>query len=1033
MRGSSTGGGGTKLLGVLAGALLAVGAPAAAADLSRLAIPDGPVAAGAAPLSRLQAGRGAAAIAPELRQARGTVEVWVKLAEAPLAGAHGANAKTRGGRLSLPERRAYLQTLGRRHDAVSAAARRLGGQELGRVSRAHNAVALRIDASRLAEVAGLPGVVAVRPVRNYQLALSEVVPYVGAAATRSAGKDGAGARVAVFDSGIDYTHKNLGGPGTTAAYAEAVASYPNAYFPSAKVTGGYDFVGSAWTGAAGSPDRTEDANPIDDGPGGGHGTHVADIVAGKSLDGTHFGVAPGAQLLAVKACSSVSTSCNGVALLKAVDFALDPDGDGTIEDAVDVINLSLGSNYGMKEDDLTEALNQASAFGVVVVAAAGNAGNRPYIVSSPSVGPPVISVAQTQVPSASAYPLVVNAPAAIAGFYANTATVDWAPVDRAVTGDVAYVGTGCPGETYLADPAGKVALISRGTCSISLKVDRAAAAGALGVLIGLVAPGDAVSFSFGGGTTFVPTLVVTQSTANLIRANLAAPANVTISPANAIPLAGSVVSTSARGPSMSLNAIKPELGAPGASVSAVYGTGDGEAAFGGTSGATPVVAGAAAVLVGALPGIEPLEVKARLMNTAQTQIYTNPALLPGALAPITRIGAGEVRVDRALSATAVAWVEGADSSALSYGYHATPWLGVYERTIKIKNKASQARTFSVATSFRTAAAEASGAVEVLAPKSIRVGARKQAQFSVVIVVRPERLPTWNLDGGAGGGDAARLDGMELDGYVALTAGSERLTLPWHVLPHKAAALLAGDHVRAGGSLRLVNAGVAPGTVEAFSLTGRSPAIPASQLPGPGDNFAMVDLRAVGVRLADPDTLQFGISTFGARAHPNYPAEFDVYVDADLDGQPDYVVYNTELGGFGASGQNVVYVVNLSAGTAAAYYYVDASLDSSNAILTVPLAAMGLTADSTIGFSVYALDNYYSGAQTDAVEGMTYTPSRPRWAASETTLAVPARGAGALGVTVVSGGAQASPSQTGLLLLYRDSDPRLESQLVTVRE
>lgn len=659
MRASSAGGGKT-LLGVLALALLAAGAPALAADLSRLAIPDGPVAAGAAPLSRLQGGGGAAAVAPELRQARGQVEVWVKLAEAPLAEAHGSNAKLRGGKLSLPERRAYLQALGRRHDALSAAAGRLGGQELGRVSRAHNAVALRIDAAHLAEIARLPGVVAVRPVRNYQLALSEVVPYVGASAAQASGKDGAGARVAVLDSGIDYTHRNLGGPGTLAAYDAAVATYPNAFFPSAKVVGGYDFVGSAWTGAAGSPARTEDPNPIDDGAGGGHGTHVADIVAGRSLDGTHVGVAPGAKLYAVKVCSSVSTSCNGVALLKAVDFALDPDGDGRIEDAVDVINLSLGSSYGMKEDDLTEALNQASTFGVVVVAAAGNAGNRPYIVSSPSVGPPVISVAQTQVPSAKAYPLVVNSPAAIAGVYANTETVEWAPVDRAVTGDVAYLGTGCPGQAYLADPAGKVALIDRGTCSVSLKVDGAVAAGATAVIIGLVAPGDAVSFSFGGGTHFAPTLIVTQSTASRIKANLAAPVNVTISPTNAIPLAGSMASTSARGPSMSQNTIKPEIGAPGASVSAVYGTGDGEEAFGGTSGATPVISGAAAILVGAFPGIEPLEVKARLMNTARTEIYTNPALLPGRLAPVTRIGAGEVRVDRALSATAVAWVEGAD-------------------------------------------------------------------------------------------------------------------------------------------------------------------------------------------------------------------------------------------------------------------------------------------------------------------------------------------------------------------------------------
>jgi Subtilisin-like serine proteases len=130
-------------------------------------------------------------------------------------------------------------------------------------------------------------------------------------------------------------------------------------------------------------------------------------------------------------------------------------------------------------------------------------------------------------------PLIVNSPANIAGTYGNTATVDWAPIGSGFTGDVAYVGSGCPSpfDSYLADPAGKVALIDRDVCAVSLKVDRAAKAGAIGVLIGLVAAGDAVSFSYGGGDTFVPTLVILKSTADLIKANLAAPVNVTINAA----------------------------------------------------------------------------------------------------------------------------------------------------------------------------------------------------------------------------------------------------------------------------------------------------------------------------------------------------------------------------------------------------------------------------------------------------------------------------------------------------------------------
>src|SRR4029434_5543611 len=128
-------------------------------------------------------------------------------------------------------------------------------------------------------------------------------------------------------------------------------------------------------------------------------------------------------------------------------------------------------------DDLSEASATATDFGVVVVAAAGNAGNRPYIVDSPSIGRGVISVAQTQVPSAVVIPLVINSPASIAGIYNNTATLDFAPVGSGATGNVAFVGRGCPADSiapgspadaYASNPARKIWLTARGSCSITL-------------------------------------------------------------------------------------------------------------------------------------------------------------------------------------------------------------------------------------------------------------------------------------------------------------------------------------------------------------------------------------------------------------------------------------------------------------------------------------------------------------------------------------------------------------------------------------
>ena len=76
---------------------------------------------------------------------------------------------------------------------------------------------------------------------------------------------GSGITVAVIDTGVDYTHPDLGG-GFGAGY---------------KVVGGYDFFNN-------------DANPIDD---NGHGTHVAGIIA---ANGGSYGVAPEASILAYK-------------------------------------------------------------------------------------------------------------------------------------------------------------------------------------------------------------------------------------------------------------------------------------------------------------------------------------------------------------------------------------------------------------------------------------------------------------------------------------------------------------------------------------------------------------------------------------------------------------------------------------------------------------------------------------------------------------------------------------------------------------
>ncbi len=1001
-----------------------------------------------------------AVIDSRLSRATGPQRVWVTLSEPSVAAYKASQFEALGvdmqGRSlsAKPDVRAlsateqaqktvlasHRDTLIARQNDMMSQLRGMGAQELGRVHVAHNAVAVKVDAASLKAISQLSGVVKVRPVIDYALDLSETVPYVGGTAVQAGGTTGAGVKVAVIDSGIDYTHKNLGGPGTTAAYDECYAQKNVAptgacaalFGPGAqKVKGGYDFVGERWPSVAGIAYPEEpDANPIDF---GGHGTHVADIIAGNN--GSHKGMAPNAALYAVKGCSAVATSCSGVALLQGMDFALDPNGDGDTSDAVDVINMSLGSSYGQIEDDLTLASAHAVKLGVVVVVSAGNSADRPYIVGSPSTAVGVISVAQTQVPSAVAIALKVNSPAVVAGTIVNTALVDFAPITTGFSGDLKLASTASGTTSNLACtalPAGslaaKVALIDRGTCAVSIKVHNAATAGAIGVLIANNAAGDPPSFSFGGPTPFTPaqTLVITQADGQRLKANIAGPVNVTVTPAVFLPLVGGVVASSSRGPAYSTHHIKPEIGAPGASVSAIAGSGTGEQAFGGTSGAAPMVSGAAALLVEAFPKFSPQRIKALLMNSAETNVYTSPAGTPGVLAPITRIGAGELRVNKAIGLTSLAWNQAQKSSALSFGaLEVERSITTFDQRLRVENLSDSEKTFTVSPGFRYASDEASGAVKIVAQSTIQVPARGYRDLDVRLLIDPDKLPIWTLNGGPQGGNGPALNGPEYDGYITLTSGSEKLTVPWHVLPRRAAATESQWTNKKGSALSvyLNNTGHANGEFDVFSLTGTSAKLARTELPNPGDNFAVVDLRATGVRYIPGGTgsagfLQFAINTHGRRAHPNYPAEFDVYIDTNNDGIDDYVAYTSEAGGFAATGQNVVTVVNLATGAGSLQFYSDADLNSGNMIMTVAMSQLGLTAPgSTIRFSVYAYDNYFSGSLTDFLENMLFTPGAARFNPALQSGDVPSKTGGRLDIGRANV-ANTKSSESGVLIMHR---------------
>jgi hypothetical protein len=92
----------------------------------------------------------------------------------------------------------------------------------------------------------------------------------------------------------------------------------------------------------------------------------------------------------------------------------------------------------------------------------------------------------------------------------------------------------------------------------------------------------------------------------------------------------------------------------------------------------------------------------------------------------------------------------------------------------------------------------------------------------------------------------------------------------------------------------------------------------------------------------------------------------------------------------------------------------------------------LAPGSQFSFSVFAIDNYFTGNVTDAITDMTYTLGTPAFTINtDSSLVVPSGGRKSFKVSRVSGGASASPSQTGLLLLYRDSQPNQEADTISL--
>ena len=661
-----------------------------------------------------------------------------------------------------------------------------------------NGFSLAVSPGDRAKLAQLPGVKAIYPVEVIQAPTPErsagAVPELATAiamtgadiAQSQLGLTGAGVKVAVMDTGIDIDHPDFGGNGTN-------GSTP---FPTARVAYGYDFVGDAFnadpSSAAYNPVPTPDDNPDDC---GGHGTHVAGIVG---ANGTVKGVAPGVTFGAYRVFGCAGSTTADI-MIAAMERAL--------ADGMQVLNMSIGSSFQWPQYPTAVAASRLVNKGVVVVASIGNSGaNGLYSASAPGLGEKVIGVASYDNIVATQNAFRIDPGNMLVGF--NSAT--GAPVPPTSGGGPISARAsifGCAAVDFAGFPAGNIALISRGNCTFAVKALNAMAAGASAVILYNNVAGALNPTVEGFGVT-IPVVAITQAAGQAIAAAPGATltwGSFTVS--TPVANGGLISSFSSYGLSPDL-ALKPDIGAPGGSIFSTYPLElGGYASLGGTSMASPHVAGGVALLLQAQPKTSPQAVRGILQNSADPKAWWgNPAA--GDLDNVHRQGAGMLDIPGSILATTR--VEPAKIAA------GESQSGPYTQTLKIENKSSSPVTYnlssvnalSTGTNTFTPTFNLSNASVAFSAASVTVPAKGTATVDATIT--PATAPV----------------GGQYGGYVVLTDVADpvkvlRVPFAGYIGDYQARQVLvptANNFPRLGWSPNGVNFGFA-GAGDVFTLQG----------------------------------------------------------------------------------------------------------------------------------------------------------------------------------------------------------------------
>lgn len=589
-----------------------------------------------------------------------------------------------------------------------------------------NAIFVSAPRERLDELKALPGVKGVAELRWRHLNLNRATQLINAQSAWTAlggvGNAGAGVKIAIIDTGIDQTHPAFQDDTLAMPAGYPICSGDDCAFTTNKVIVARSYVRRV---AAGTDPQNPaaDSRPDDYSPRDrvGHGTALASCAAGMpalSPAGlTLTGVAPKAYLGNYKIFGSpeVNDSTPDDPIIMALEDA--------VNDHMDIASLSVGSPAltgpldtgaacgnaaGVPCDALAMAVENAVKAGMVVVIAAGNDAvgksiNAPAFgtIQSPGNAPSAIAVGATTNSH------VMSEGVDVAG--SNLGPIAGVFGDGPIpNGAVAAPLRDTGGDGCTAFPAeslnGAFALIENGSCTFFEKAANAEDAGAKGVIFYMddQSPPTAPTDLF---FTSKPAIMISNADGLALKTFIAAnpehaaaidPAAFerTKSPFNAL------ASFSSLGPSLGDNGLKPDIGAPGGSstsyenmymaaqsfdpLGALY-SANRYLAASGTSFATPLVAGAAALVKQAHPMFTASQIKSALVDTAAQDVTADESGNPAGAASL---GGGKLDAAAAVNTTITV-----DPPTLAFGaVTATPII----KTLRIANSGSSSVNLALA-------------------------------------------------------------------------------------------------------------------------------------------------------------------------------------------------------------------------------------------------------------------------------------------------------------------------------------------------